>query len=177
MAPCYWPTRRLYKLTRTSFWNIIRSYLYFRNFICLDQLHQKSGPLRYHLCTCKMSWSSSPAAQIKQFIGFTVYRKPWVHQIKSKQAIFSVFGSSNVYITCKLSSQVPECLCKSKILTSGFEINFLFDAGLSSFAWTQSARALGGCFFHQYASDWIECPTSNGFKKVQATIKGWYADF
>lgn len=42
---------------------------------------------------------------------------------------------------------MPECLCKSKILTSGFEINFLFDAGLSSFAWTQSARALGGCFF------------------------------
>lgn len=41
----------------------------------------------------------------------------------------------------------PSASAKSKILTSGSEINFSFDAGLSSFACTQSARALGGCFF------------------------------
>lgn len=70
-----------------------------------------------------------------------------MHHIKPKQAISSVFFSSNVYITRKLSSQVPKCLCKSKILTFGVEINFLLDARLSSFGSTQPTRALGGCFF------------------------------
>lgn len=55
---------RLYKFIKTSFWNITKSQLYLRNFICLDQLHQKSGPFRCYLCMCKKSWSSPPAAQI-----------------------------------------------------------------------------------------------------------------
>lgn len=49
---------------RTSFWNISRLYLYLSNFICLDELHQQSGPPGWYMCTWKTSWSSSLTAQI-----------------------------------------------------------------------------------------------------------------